>query len=97
MTNYTVRVELHDADDGDYEDLHKEMRAQGFSRNLNINGVQWKLPSAEYSIVGELTPAQVLIKAQTAANKVQPIPQPSILVTGSSTPRVFSGLKQMKK
>ncbi|KAB1472048.1 type V toxin-antitoxin system endoribonuclease antitoxin GhoS [Cronobacter sakazakii] len=96
MTNYTVRVELHDADDGDYEDLHKEMRAQGFSKNLNINGVQWKLPSAEYSIVSELTSGQVLIKAQTAANKVQSVPQPSILVTGSSTPRVFSGLKQVK-
>lgn len=95
MTNYTVRVELHDADDGDYEELHKKMRAQGFSRYLNINGVHWKLPSAEYSIVGELTPEQVLIKAQTAANQVQPQPEPSILVTRSPTPRVFSGLKKL--
>lgn len=96
MTNYTVRVELHDADDNDYEKLHEEMRNQGFSRSIGIDGVRWKLPSAEYSMVEDLTPEQVLSKAQAAANKVQPVPEPSILVTGSPTPRVFSGLKKLK-
>ena len=97
MTNYTVRVELHDADDGDYEDLHKAMSAKGFSRSLSIDGVRWKLPSAEYSMVADITPQQVLSKAQAAANKVQPEPEPSILVTGSPKVRVFSGLERINK
>ncbi|MGC0994705.1 hypothetical protein [Pantoea agglomerans] len=97
MINYTVRVELHDADDpDDYENLHKRMKAQGFSRSLGIDGVRYKLPSAEYSMVSNLTPEEILIKAQKAANRVQPDPEPSILVTGSPTPRVFSGLEKLK-
>lgn len=97
MTNYTVRVELHEADDSDdYERLHKQMRVQGFSRSLGIDGVRYQLPTAEYSMVSDLTAEEILTKAQTAANKVQPYPEPSILVTGSPTPRVFSGLEPVK-
>lgn len=32
MTSYTVRVELHDADDDDYASLHAAMEDQGFVR-----------------------------------------------------------------
>ncbi|MGX9838109.1 hypothetical protein ACH32B_19290 [Enterobacter dykesii] len=94
MTNFTVRVELHYADADDYERLHAEMKAQGFYRTILIDDVRWELPTAEYSVVSDLTPEQVLSKAQAAANKVQPAPEPSILVTGSPTPRVFSGLNR---
>lgn len=97
MTNYTVRVELHDADDSDdYEKLHKQMKIQGFSRTISINGVSYHLPTAEYSIVSNLTASVILGKAKSAANKVQPDPEPSILVTGSPSPRVFSGLDRVK-
>lgn len=96
MTNYTVRVELHGADGGDeYEDLHEAMRLQGFSRSINIDNVRYKLPTAEYSIVSDISAHEVLRKAQAAANSVQPAPQPSILVTGSAYPRVHSGLRRI--
>ncbi|POU00481.1 type V toxin-antitoxin system endoribonuclease antitoxin GhoS [Enterobacter cloacae complex sp. ECNIH14] len=97
MTNYTVRVELHYADNDDYEALHEKMDGMGFRRTISIDGVKWELPSAEYSIVSDLTPKEILTKAQEAANKVQPKPEPSILVTGSPIPRVFSGLERAKK
>ena len=32
MTNYTVRIELHHADEGDYAMLHDEMENRGFVR-----------------------------------------------------------------
>lgn len=97
MTNYTVRVELHYADNDDYESLHEEMSGVGFRRTISIDGVKWELPSAEYSIVSDLTPKEILSKAQEAANKVQPEPEPSILVTGSPIPRVFSGLDRAEE
>lgn len=96
MTNYTVRVELHDADDGnEYDELHEAMRLKGFSRSININGNRYKLPSAEYSMVSDLSGTEILKKAEAAANSVQPTPKPSILVTGSDNPRLHSGLKRI--
>lgn len=96
MTNYTVRVELHDADDGnEYEELHEAMRLEGFSRSISIDGVRYKLPSAEYSMVSDLSGSEILSKAESAANSVQPDPKPSILVTASETPRIHSGLKRI--
>ncbi|ELY2798354.1 type V toxin-antitoxin system endoribonuclease antitoxin GhoS [Cronobacter dublinensis] len=97
MTNYTVRVELHYADNDDYEALHEEMSNENFRRTISIDGVKWELPTAEYSIVCDLTPHEILSKAQKAANKVQPEPEPSIIVTGSPSPRVFSGLKRAQE
>ncbi len=34
MSNFTVRIELHDAQWGDYEALHGAMERQGFSRQI---------------------------------------------------------------
>ncbi|MDA5602994.1 hypothetical protein LRM19_01225 [Enterobacter sp. PI-10] len=96
MTNFTVRVELHDADSDDYEKLHDEMKAEGFSKRIRTDDGTWELPTAEYSMVSELKPSQILSKAEAAANRVQPKPKPSILVTGQETPRIFSGLKKVK-
>ncbi|UJD93765.1 hypothetical protein FS593_05390 [Lelliottia amnigena] len=97
MTNYTVRVELHDADSEDYENLHEEMRKQGFYKQINVDSGSYELPTAEYSKVSDdLSSTDILKKAQTAANKVKPKPEPSILVTGSTSVRVFSGLKKIK-
>lgn len=96
MTNYTVRVELHDAKGDDYEKLHKEMKVQGFSKRITIGGLTYELPTAEYSLRSDSTTKEaVLKKAETAANKVQPKPKPSILVTASTQSRAFSGLKQV--
>ncbi|MDE1188208.1 MAG: hypothetical protein PW844_17220 [Pantoea sp.] len=97
MINYTVRVELHDADKSNkYENLHKQMKLEGFSRSLGIDGIRWELPTSEYSIVSDLAPEKILSKAQIAVYKIQSKPEPSILVTGSITPRVFSGLERFR-
>ncbi|HAZ4812037.1 TPA: hypothetical protein J5T73_000193 [Enterobacter cloacae] len=96
MTNYTVRVELHDADSDDYDKLHDEMRKQGFSKRIKIGDDTWELPTAEYSLIQTGTnSASVLAKAEAAANLVQPRPKPSILVTSSEFARKFSGLKKV--
>lgn len=96
MTNYTVRVELHDAESDDYENLHEEMRKEGFSKRIRTNDGTYELPTAEYSMVSTLKSPDILSKAEAAANRVQPWPKPSILVTGQENPRIFSGLKKVK-
>lgn len=93
MTSYTVRVELHDADGSDYDDLHNEMAKQGFSKTIQLDGVEHDLPTAEYSLIAYgITASAVLTKAQAAANAVKPKPKPSIVVTETEKPRVTSGL-----
>ncbi|EPT7056349.1 type V toxin-antitoxin system endoribonuclease antitoxin GhoS [Cronobacter sakazakii] len=97
MTSYTVRVELHDADGGDYDDLHDEMAKQGFSKTIILNGVEHDLPTAEYSLIEEgTTSTAVLRRAVAAANVVQPYPKPSIVVTETDKPRMTSGLPKTK-
>ncbi len=72
MANYTVRVELievdHDAQK--YEDLHNEMKNQGFSRSIELDAVRFKLPPAEYSKVTNDTKTTVLDAAKVAATAV---------------------------
>ena len=47
MTSFTVRVELHDADDDDYSSLHRAMAEEGFVRWIkNGDGVKYRLPTA---------------------------------------------------
>lgn len=72
MTNFTTRVELHDANGADYQNLHAAMQAEGFSRTIvSENGTRYHLPTAEYNFVGPLTRAEVLAKARAAAAKVR--------------------------
>jgi hypothetical protein len=87
MTSFTVRVELHKADEDDYANLHTEMEDRGFVRWIEgRNGSKDRLPTAEYNLVGSsLTRAK-------AANAVKPNPAPWILVTEAAG-RTWSGLK----
>jgi hypothetical protein len=49
MASFLVRVELHDADWDDYETLHSQMAARGFSREIaGTDGRAYQLPTAEY-------------------------------------------------
>lgn len=69
MANFITRVELHQASWQDYESLHKQMEARGFSRAIRSNdGVWYKLPTAEYVLSATLTATQVRDLATLAAN-----------------------------
>ncbi len=69
MSNFTVRIELHDAQWGDYEALHGAMERQGFSRQITSDdGGCYHMPWAEYNGTAALTSIQVLDIAQVAAN-----------------------------
>ncbi len=80
MANFTVRVELHQAEWDDYQALHSAMELQGFSRLITAdNGTTYHLPWAEYNTAGNLTSAQVLDAARAAANTTGK--QNAVLVT----------------
>ncbi len=42
MARYTVRVELHKADEDDYEDLHDYMQEEGFRRYITDSKGKWR-------------------------------------------------------
>lgn len=91
MTQFTVRVELHDADWDDYDVLHAEMRKEGFSTTITgSDGKTFELPTAEYCYEGDITRDQLLDKAIAAANRVHRYF--GILITKSAG-RTWYGLK----
>lgn len=95
MTNYTTRVELHGADEDEYDALHDAMEAEGFVRWIvdSSSSDKLRLPTAEYNLPdSKLDRAQVLKRAERAAESVKPHPTPWILVTKSAG-RTWSGLK----
>jgi hypothetical protein len=97
MANFTVRVELHDADDDDYSSLHEAMEEEGFVRwIMGGDGSKDRLPTAEYNMANsELTRSEVLTRAKRAANSVKSSPTPWIIVT-EAVGRSWSGLKLWK-
>jgi hypothetical protein len=94
MTSYTVRVELHEADEDDYANLHGEMEERGFVRWIvGGDGSKDRLPTAEYNLADtDIRRDEVLKRAKAAANAVKPNPTPWIVVTESAGRR-WSGLK----
>jgi len=90
MSQFTVRVELHEAQWADYETLHAAMARQGFSRQIKSDeGRTYDLPWAEYDGSGNLTSTQVLNIAQNAAATTGK--KNSVLVTEAKS-RAWSGL-----
>jgi hypothetical protein len=68
MASFTVRVELHNAGDKDYETLHAAMARKGFSRQIRSDDGNWyHLPSAEYDYAAQESIDQVRPAAATAA------------------------------
>lgn len=93
MAMFTVRVELHNADSDDYENLHQQMEAAGFSRTITTtSGEVFHLPNAEYSYTGNKTTEDVRDLARDTAKRVKA--KPAILVTKSEGSRRWSGLDQ---
>jgi GTP-dependent phosphoenolpyruvate carboxykinase len=85
MSKFTVRVELCDSTDADYEELHEKMEEKGFSRKIKPSkSVKKKmLPNAEYNYVSATkSKFQVGDLALSIAEKVTP--NPKILVTKSA-------------
>lgn len=71
MTNFIVRVELHDANYFDYENLHAAMARAGFSRTIRSdNGTVYYLPTAEYYMSNAGNALSVLKLARGAADAV---------------------------
>jgi hypothetical protein len=90
MAQFTVRVELHEAQWTDYNTLHAAMERQGFSRLIKgDDGHTYQLPWAEYDGAANLSSLQVLALAQTAANTTGK--KNSVLVTEAKY-RAWSGL-----
>lgn len=68
MSKFTTRVELHDATEDDYNELHSAMENAGFTRLIKDNeGNVYHLPWAECNFVAERTGDQVLASAKRAA------------------------------
>lgn len=91
MASFTIRVELHDADWGDYTKLHGEMTKRGFSQTVCSDGGKvYELPPAEYNLIGELTRSQVLDRAKAAASAVK---QKFGVIVTESAGRTWFGLQ----
>ncbi|MEM5024532.1 hypothetical protein WJT80_09275 [Enterobacter roggenkampii] len=81
MAKFTVRVELHDADSNDYENLHEKMAAKGYSREITADGKTYQLPTAEYVSEKNLDVTAVRDEVKKIAKAVKPAPD--VLVTES--------------
>ncbi len=77
MANFTVRVELHGADETHYDILHAHMSANGFNRF--VSGVTqtgelgyWRLPSAEYDHTSDRSVFDVRDAVKLLADSIKP-------------------------
>ena len=67
MSKFITRVELHNAEGGDYVTLHQAMESAGFTRTIRgDNGVLYHLPWAEYYCDVNGTAEAVLEAAKNA-------------------------------
>jgi hypothetical protein len=94
MAQFTVRVELHQAQWQDYENLHARMEKQGFTRLIKSDdGKTYQLPWAEYNGSGNLSSSEVRDAARAAADATGK--GNAVLVTESSS-RAWVGLEQVR-
>ena len=97
MSQFTTRVELHNANYQDYQNLHSYMEAEGFSRTIqdDTTKVYYYLPTAEYNYGNSAIDDKntVLNKAINAANRTNRAH--CILVTKSDA-RTWSNLTPVK-
>ena len=90
MASFTVRIELHNAQWADYDQLHAAMEQRGFSRQITSDdGKTYHMPWAEYNGTGNLTSPQVRDIAKEAADSTGR--QNSIFVTEAAS-RAWVGL-----
>jgi len=95
VTRFTVRVELHRADEQDYEALHDEMYLRGFGRTIiSSAGLEFSLPTAEYNEISSRTPQEVRADARAAISAIGK--KGAVLVTPSERGRWWSGLDEVE-
>jgi hypothetical protein len=93
MAQFTVRVELHQAEWSDYERLHAAMEQKGFSRLITADrGGTYHLPWAEYDGSANLTSMQVLEIARAAAGSTG---KPNAVLVTEASSRAWAGLKAL--
>lgn len=91
MPRFTIRVELHGADENDYETLYEHMKAKGFTKTITGNdGTIYELPPAEYNMIKTITRTEVRDLAAAAAKATRR--KAGILVTEGT--RSWSGLDE---
>jgi hypothetical protein len=94
MANFTVRVELHNAQWSDYDQLHGAMEQKGFTRQIiSDDGGRYQMPWAEYNGAGNLTAPQVRDIAKAAADSTGK--QSAVLVTEAAS-RAWIGLSPVR-
>jgi hypothetical protein len=72
MASFTVRIVLHGAELSEYEELHKFMEYEGFSRTItDAKANEYHLPPGENTISGPYTRLDVRTKARLAAEKTE--------------------------
>lgn len=84
MTTYTVRVELRNSKDADYDELHELMEENRFSRTLTTDsGNTYYLPNAEYNYKSATKSREAVANlAESVASQIRK--KPKILVTESN-------------
>lgn len=83
MSRFTVRVQLRDSADADYDELHEKMESNGFSRTLPIElGPVFLLPDAEYNYVSDSINREGVARLAFSVAESVKI-KPKILVTQS--------------
>ena len=93
MDRYTIRVELHDADEEDYEKLHGAMEEGRFTHTIVAkDGTTYKLPSAEYNYEGEIEIGEVREKAKSAAATTN---RKYAILISQITSRLWFGLEEV--
>ena len=90
MASYTIRIELHDATWDEYEEMYEYLAAQGITDIITSDqGVNYKMPPAEYNYTGDAARSQVLEMAKASAARV--VQSYAVLVTQSGG-RTWHGL-----
>jgi hypothetical protein len=93
MAQFTVRVELHHANQDDYDALHAAMKEEGFSRQIESDkGTLYHLPTAEYNRDSGKSINDILSSAAAAADTIGK--KYGILVTESAG-RMWRNLKKV--
>lgn len=75
---FIVRIELHNANESDYDNLYLEMKKEGFKKNLKYDGKKYHLPRAEYITKSNDSKTQILESVKKTVSKI--ISNYSILV-----------------